>query len=69
MLSGKISSFGGPDDTGVSATETCALYPNLRCRELGTGDKIDLYCAMRWDYAATQRKLKTSRANALEYIR
>lgn len=47
MVMGKVSSFGGADDTGVGPDETGALTGE-KLRALGAGE---FYCAMRWSYA------------------
>jgi hypothetical protein len=68
-ITGRISTFGGPNDTGVSAAETCALYPTVLCRQLGTRLYTRHYCALRWDYAATAKALKSTRSEATHFIR
>jgi len=47
-MRGKCSWFGGPDDTGMSETETLSLYPDRRGRDLNPDM---FYCALRirWD--------------------
>jgi hypothetical protein len=42
---GKVSWFGGPDDDGVTETETLSLMPQIRARAL---NPKDFYIAMRW---------------------
>ena len=69
ILTGKVSWFGGPTDSGVLPDERLALYPQIRARDLGTGLLTDLYCAMRWDYAAIAAALKLDRASALTTLR
>lgn len=70
-LSGKVSSFGGPDDRGVKHDEGLALYGRinqnlnlfLRAPHEGTAalarrlDPSKFYCAMRWDYSLTPKSL------------
>jgi hypothetical protein len=46
FVKGRISSFGGPDDSGVSSDETGALTGEL----LRSLSEDDYYCAMRWCY-------------------
>jgi hypothetical protein len=67
--SGKISSFGGSHDTGVAPKETLALYPTTLARSLDQHIYNPLYCAMRWDYLATQHALNVNRAAALAWLR
>jgi hypothetical protein len=69
LISGKLSTFGGPNDTDVGPRETCALYPKVRCRDLGTGLYTRHYCAMRWDYKATARALACGLSQAIQFIR
>lgn len=66
---GKVSSFGGSHDTGVAPKETLALYPNIRARWLDQPIYNPHYCAMRWNYAAIQRALGSTRAEALTWLR
>jgi len=50
-VGGKMSTFGGPNDTGVSATETGAISgQNLRGLNPNS-----LYIAGRWDYSKTSK--------------
>lgn len=66
---GKISSFGGADDQGVSPKETLALYPRTLARALSEHIYNPHYCAMRWDYAGIERALGVNRAVALAWLR
>jgi len=68
-IAGRLSTFGGPDDSGVTPRETCALYPTVLCRQLGTRLFTRHYCAMRWDYQATALACKCSRSQAVQFIR
>jgi hypothetical protein len=69
VLTGKISWFGGPGDSGVGITETLALYPDIRARWLGTKLYCTDYCAMRWNYAEIATATGKSRAAVTGLIR
>jgi hypothetical protein len=67
--SGKVSSFGGSNDTGVAPKETLALYPKVLARSLDQPIYNPFYCAMRWDYATITKALGVTRAEALAWLR
>jgi len=46
-MKGKVSFFGGPDDSFVSEEERLALYPKHFCRKL---NPEEYYCAIRMKY-------------------
>lgn len=70
-IKGNCSSFGGPDDTGVSESEGLALFervdqmPNIFLTEQPEGttglarrlDPEKMYIAMRWKYATTPKEV------------
>jgi len=49
--------------------ELCALYTSVRCRVLTTGPYADLYCALRWNYRATDKLNCWQRHDSLKLIR
>jgi hypothetical protein len=57
FVKGLVSSFGGPDDTGISEDETAALTGE-RLRDLKDDD---YYCAMRWCYPPQGRSFWANR--------
>jgi hypothetical protein len=67
---GKMSTFGGPKDTGVRPDEGLALYPNgpdpftpigiFLPNSKGLARELDprsFYCACRWDYKITPKMI------------
>ncbi len=57
FIKGKISSFGGSGDTGISETETGALTGEV-LRDL---DGNDFYCAMRWAFKPNDKAFWANR--------
>lgn len=70
-IRGKCSEFGGPSDSGVSATEGLALYervedmpqlflPEQPINTSGLARRLNpdsYYIAMRWDYSVTPKAI------------
>jgi hypothetical protein len=57
FIKGKVSSFGGASDTGVSSTETGALTDE----NLKNLDDSDFYCAMRWSFSPNDKSFWADR--------
>lgn len=47
IFRGKISHFGGPEESAHERNRSLAIYPNKKVASL---KEDDYYCAMRWDY-------------------
>jgi len=57
FIKGKVSSFGGSNDDGVSNTETGALTNEV----LKALDENDFYCAMRWSFSPNDKSFWANR--------
>jgi hypothetical protein len=69
ILKGKVSWFGGAKDTGMSATETLALYQKVNHNDMDLPYYNKFYCAMRWDYQKIATNLNLSINEAINKLR
>lgn len=70
QIKGKISWFGGKDDSTMTKGEVWALYQWIKKEYMDYPVINKMYCAMRWDYEGIEKALHaTNRGEALNVLR